>query len=252
MISLPPVRVGLFEGPLDLLLDEVRRQRVAIQDLQMAPLVARFLNYTRGADDRDLALDLEWLAVAATLIDWKARWLARQGHEEEGDDPVRDELVRLLTAYRKEIAADLANRREQENRGFSKAGIDDFRRVPAVEPLEPEPEQFLSVWDLEQKARALAADIEQYRLELAERRRFAISIGSEEVSTEEMAAWLRERLDPGSPIDAVPLLNQQASPARRSALLLATLEMCRAEEIVLEQAHPFGPLFVAVTPPAAG
>ena len=73
--SLPSVQVEEFEGPLDLLLDEVRRQNVAIEKIAMAPIVARFLEYVRTAAERNLNLDIEWLHMAATLIHWKSRSL---------------------------------------------------------------------------------------------------------------------------------------------------------------------------------
>ena len=59
--SLPSVQVEAFEGPLDLLLEEVRQQNVAIEKIAMAPIVARFLEYVRTAAERNLNLDIEWL-----------------------------------------------------------------------------------------------------------------------------------------------------------------------------------------------
>ena len=84
-----------YEGPLDLLLAEVRRQRVAIERIAMAPIVARFLEYMRTAARRNLALDIEWLHMAATLIEWKSLALL-PSTEESPADPIRDEVVRQL------------------------------------------------------------------------------------------------------------------------------------------------------------
>jgi segregation and condensation protein A len=244
MSTLPHIRVGEFEGPLDLLLDEVRRQRVPIQTLQMAPLVARFLDYVSTAAERNLALDLEWLTMAATLIEWKARWLTRQGEDEAAPDGVRDEIVRQLQQHKKELAAELGRRREAEARGISRpGGMGAFRPAAAAED-RIEYESFLSVWDLEQQARALASAVQEYRVELAERRRFALSIAADEVSTAEMSAWLCARIDPVAPTDAVALLNQQPTGGRRAALFMAALELARAQQITLEQAEPFGALFI--------
>ena len=245
MTSPPDVCAGEFEGPLDLLLDEVRRQRVPIADLQMSSLIGRFLDYVRTAAERDLALDLEWLTMAATLIEWKARWLTKQGDDAvTPDDSVRDELVRQLQQHKRELAAELRRRREAEARGISRrGGMGAFRRPTAVEdPVECEP--FLSVWDMEQQARSLASTIAEYRVELAERRRLALSVSTDEVSIAEMAAWLCERLDPRSRIDAVPLLHQQPTSGRRLALFLATLDLARAQQLMLEQTEAFGSVYV--------
>jgi segregation and condensation protein A len=244
MSTLPHVRVGEFEGPLDLLLDEVRRQRVPIQSLRMAPLVARFLGYVSTAAERNLALDLEWLIMAATLIEWKARWLTTQAENDPAPDGVRDEIVRQLQQHKKELAAELGRRREVEARGLSRpGGMGAFRPATTVEDaVEFEP--FLSVWDLEQQARSLARAVEDYGVELATRQRLALSIAADEVSTAEMSAWLCARLDPVAPTDAVALLNQQLTSGRCAALFLATLELARAQQITLEQPEPFGALFV--------
>ena len=59
--SLPSVQFRDFEGPLDLLLDEVRRQNVEIDKIAMAPMVSRFLEYMGTAAERNLNLDIDWL-----------------------------------------------------------------------------------------------------------------------------------------------------------------------------------------------
>jgi chromatin segregation and condensation protein Rec8/ScpA/Scc1 (kleisin family) len=60
--SPPPVQVEYFDGPLDLLLDEVRRQNVPIEKIAMAPIVSRFLDYMETAADRSLNLDMRLAA----------------------------------------------------------------------------------------------------------------------------------------------------------------------------------------------
>ena len=152
----PPSQAGNFEGPLDLLLEEVRRQKVAIEDVDLAPLAARFLAYLRSAAAVNLNLDIEWLHMAATLVHWKSRALlpVAPGSLEAPGDPVRDELVRQLLAHRKELAAELARRKLDEERQYPRA---------AGAPGKPDPTDeaagnpaFESVWDLLQQARELA------------------------------------------------------------------------------------------------
>ena len=119
--SLPSVQVEAFEGPLDLLLDEVRRQNVAIEKIAMAPIVARFLEYVRTAAERNLNLDIEWLHMAATLIHWKSRsLLPADAMGEPAADPIRDSLVQQLLAHRKQAAEELARRRALEHTQFSR------------------------------------------------------------------------------------------------------------------------------------
>jgi segregation and condensation protein A len=247
MVSLPRVRVNDSEHPLDWLLDQVRQQRVAIEDVAMAPLVARFFEYVAGAADRNLSLDIEWLLMAATLIQWKSRSLLPDRPRDP--DPIRDELVRQLAAHRQEAAADLARRRQQAGRWFSKPGID-----PLAEPgaAADDDEPVLSVWDLLQEARELARWAAAYRLEEAERKRSAYPVPAEEVTLDQMIGVLTERMGAVSgKTDLTGLLFEQATPARRSTLFLAALELARRQEVRLEQEGLFAPILAERAQPGA-
>jgi segregation and condensation protein A len=237
MTSLPWVRAGAFEGPLDLLLEEVRQQTVAIEDLAMAPLVARYLDYVASAVERNLNLDIEWLHLAATLIQWKSRSLLSGGQDET--DPIRDDLVRQLVAHHKDVAADLARRREQERQRFSRPGSDGPLQEVEAEQEEP----FMSVWDLLQQTRDLARWATEYRAEQAERRRYAYSVAAEEVTLGQMSELLLERMATASRLDLTALLLEQPGPDRRNTLFLAALELARSQTVILEQIGVFAPIF---------
>jgi segregation and condensation protein A len=225
------------------LLEAVRQQKVAIKDLAMAPLVARFFEfeYVETAASRNLDLDIEWLLMAATLIQWKSRSLLPTGQREP--DPIRDDLVRQLVAHRKEAASELARRREQEGRWFSRSGSEDpFLEVVEAEAGEDEP--FVSVWDLLQQARDLARWVAAYRLEQAERKRSAYPVPAEEVALDQMTGFLLERLaGVTGRMDVTGLMLEQSSPARRNTLFLAALELARSQEVRLEQEELFAPIF---------
>ena len=144
----PPVQIPEFEGPLDLLLDEVRRQNVAIANISMAPIVARFLTYVGSAAERNLNLDIEWLHMAATLIHWKSRaLLPRDTSEHSQKDPIRDDLIQQLLAHRKQAADELARRRAVEETRFSRSVAPDGLGSPELAEESEEP-GFGSVWGL--------------------------------------------------------------------------------------------------------
>lgn len=246
--SLPLVQLPEFEGPLDLLLDEVRRQNVAIENIAMAPIVARFLEYVRSASERHLNLDIEWLHMAATLIHWKSRALLPQ--ELTGDPQknlIRDELVRQLLAYRKDAADELARRRSVEETRFSRATAIEHELRNESSPANPEEPSFVSVWDLIQQARDLARWIEQQR---EDRHRWCESFGVEDnVTVNEMMDYIRDRLateDGG--LDGIGLLESQDPGVRRSCLFLAMLEMARERQIEIQQNEVFGPMWLHQIP----
>ncbi len=239
----PPVQIPEFEGPLDLLLDEVRRQNVAIQNIAMAPIVARFLAYVGSAAERNLNLDIEWLHMAATLIHWKSRsLLPRDVSEDSQKDAIRDDLIQQLLARRKQVADELARRRALEETRFTRSpdGIDSPE--PAAE--ESDEAGSISVWDLIQQARDLARWVEQHR---EDRCRWRESFGVEQdnTSVSDMMDYLRDQLAAeGGMLDCVVLLESQATASRRSCLFLGMLEMARDRQVELLQDEIFGPILL--------
>jgi segregation and condensation protein A len=241
----PPIQLPEFEGPLDLLLDEVRRQNVAIESIAMAPIVARFLAYVGAAAAHNLNLDIEWLHMAATLIHWKSRSLLPQDTSGEPQrDAIRDDLVQQLLAHRKQAADELARRRAVEETRFSRAAADGAFVPSGSATDEPDEPEFVSVWDLIQQARDLARWVEQHR---EDRRRWRESFGVEpdDVTVSEMMYYLGDQLATANGrLDGVGLLESQATASRRSCLFLGMLEMARDQQIELQQDEIFGPILL--------
>lgn len=242
-----------FDGPLDLLLDEVRRQRVAIEAVALAPLVARYLDYLQAAAERHLPLDMDWILLAATLIQWKSRTLLPPpaGAPVAGD-PIRDEIVGLLLAHRKQAAADLGRRRFEEAGRLSRGGGPVFQEEGAAEEnAEP---SFVSVWDLTQQARDLARWAAQQRQQRRQWRQSILSEEEDAVTVDDMAEYLQSQLAAdGAEIDASPLFARQSSPLRRVYLFLAMLEMAHHQHLHVLQAEAFAPVRLApwqASPPA--
>jgi segregation and condensation protein A len=240
MTGSPPPQVSArdFEGPLDLLLDEVRRQNVAIEDIELAPIVGRFLEYLRTAKASNLTLDMEWLHTAATLIQWKSRALLPAGPAapEAKKDPVRDDLVGQLLAHRKKLATLLARRQQEEEKEFSRAADE--------ENAEEEEPAFESVWDLLRQARELARWATEQKASRAHWQE-SMGITREDATVGEMMDFLRRELASagGQPLDCDRLIVEQ-SPARRVCLVLGMLEMARDQQFEIFQSEQFGPLCI--------
>ena len=90
-----------FEGPLDLLLHLIEKNKVSIYDIPIVTITEQYLDYVNHMDIQDLDLVSEFLVMAATLLDIKARMLLprEEKAEEEEEDP-RAELVRRLLEYK--------------------------------------------------------------------------------------------------------------------------------------------------------
>ncbi|SEL53901.1 condensin subunit ScpA [Colwellia chukchiensis] len=102
-LFIPPdaleIILEMFEGPLDLLLYLIRKQKFDILDLPIAPITTQYMNYVELMKDSKLELAAEYLVMASILAEIKSRLLLpKQAVEEEEADP-RAELVRKLQQY---------------------------------------------------------------------------------------------------------------------------------------------------------
>lgn len=250
MASLPPpVQLPEFEGPLDLLLEEVRRQNVAIEQIAMAPIVARFLEYVGAAAGRNLNLDIEWLHMASTLIYWKSRSLLPQAASvDPQNDPIREDIIGQLLAHRKQAADELARRRAVEETRFTRSAGRDQNGASDSAAEGVMPPEIVSVWDLIQEARDLARWVEQQREDRC-RCRESLGIEQDDTTVSEMVDYLRDQLAAGDgKLDGIGLLESQATASRRACLFLGMLEMAGNRQLELQQNELFGPLAVHAIP----
>jgi segregation and condensation protein A len=238
-VAPPPVQSAEFDGPLDLLLDEVRRQNVSIENVSMGPIVTRFLEYMQNTQQRDLNLDIEWLHMASTLIYWKSQALLPADAEPEPRrDPIRDELVRLLLNHKKQLALEFERLRTVAQSSFSRPP--DGSAVPE----EPEEPASTTVWDMIQQAR----DIERWIRQQAQNRRLAQALfftSRDEVTVSEMIGYLHKRLAADGALDGLRLMEEETSNDRRSCLFLAMLEMACSHEIEIHQTAPFDEIMIS-------
>lgn len=112
------VTLGIFEGPLDLLLHLIRENEVDIYDIPIAKVTEQYLAYLSLMESLDLDVAGEWLVMAATLLEIKSRTLLPEDPVEQTDeDPVdpRLELVERLIEYEKfKGAAEIFREKEAE------------------------------------------------------------------------------------------------------------------------------------------
>ena len=104
------VKLEVFEGPFDLLLSLIERAEIDILDIPIAQLADDYLDYLHQMQEHDLAVSGEFLVMATTLLQIKARMLlpkppAIDGEEYDEEDPREDLVARLLEyKFYKEVA----------------------------------------------------------------------------------------------------------------------------------------------------
>mgnify|MGYP001025306431 FL=1 len=96
-----PIKLEAFEGPLDLLLHLIEKNKIDIYDIPIVEITEQYLDYIRQMETNDMNVMSEFLVMAATLIDIKCRMLLPKEVDEEGEeeDP-RAELVQKLLEYK--------------------------------------------------------------------------------------------------------------------------------------------------------
>ena len=136
------VKLQVFEGPLDLLLHLIEKNKVDIYDIPIVLITDQYLDYIRQMQREDLDVMSEFLVMAATLLDIKCRMLLPKEVNEDGEeeDP-RAELVEKLIEYKmyKYMSYELKDRLEDASKIFYKGDTtpkEVLRYRPKVEPEE--------------------------------------------------------------------------------------------------------------------
>jgi len=232
-ISLP-----LYEGPLDLLLDMIRRQKIDIYDIPIAQITDQYLTYLHLMEELNVDLASEFLLIAAQLIYIKSRMLLPpdpDGEEAEHEDP-RAELVRRLLEYEKfKNAAQMLYQREMvENASWTNPGSAPF------EDSEVEPELAVGLYDLLMAFRDVVKRAET---------RPMLEMSRDEFSVEQMMAYLFERIAAaGGPVPVTEVFPAINSRRGLITAFLALLELTRLKAIFLKQERPFAEITVRGNP----
>lgn len=110
-----PVKLNVFEGPLDLLLHLIDKNKIDIYDIPIVEITDQYMEYIHSMEKEDLGVMSEFMVMAATLLDIKCRMLLPKEVDEEGEeeDP-RADLVQKLLEYKmyKYMSYELRDRME--------------------------------------------------------------------------------------------------------------------------------------------
>jgi segregation and condensation protein A len=230
----PSVKLAIYEGPLDLLLDLIRKQQINIYDIPIAKITKQYLDYLHMLEEMNIDVGGEFVLMAATLIYIKSRMLLPPDPNAPADDEEdpRDELVHRLLEHEqfKNAAAMLQSKRMVEDATWSQPGIGEFVEA------EDEPGLTVNVFDLVTVFRQI---IERAK------KRVPMKIRREEVSVAQMFEHVKQVLQMNArPVRLDDLFAGFLSRQALVALLLALLEMVRLRAVMLRQKDLFAPITV--------
>jgi segregation and condensation protein A len=230
------VSVGLvYDGPLDLLLDLIRRQDIDIYDIPIAKITAQFLAYVNQLKATDVDVAGEFIYTASLLIHIKSKMLlprAGAGPEEVAEDPRRELVERLLEHERFKNAAQMLQQKQMlEAATWSNPGFKEFK-----DDVDAEPEIAADTVDLVRIFRDI--------LERA-RNRPVLNVEEDSVTVGQMIRFLGRRLTmEDKPVSLSRLLSHTHSPRALIATFLALLELVRLQAILLRQDKAFSDIFI--------
>jgi segregation and condensation protein A len=230
-------QLAQYEGPLDLLLDLIRKQEINIYDIPIASITAQYMEYMEKAAAMDMELGAEFIYMAATLIHIKSKMLLPRDPELDKIAPEEDprtELVQRLLEHEKykNAAEMLQQKRLIEEAVWSNPQIAQF----VVE--DENPGLAVTLFDLVKTFQTV--------LERAKNRP-TYEIGKEEVTVPDMINLLKSVLESTPRSDAVSatkLFEAQRSKRAMLCLFLAILELVKRQAVLLQQADAFGDISI--------
>jgi segregation and condensation protein A len=223
-----------YDGPLDLLLDLIRKQQIDIKDIPIATITQQYLEYMDKAREMDIDLGAEFVYMAATLIHIKSKMLLPRDPvlEAEGDesgDPRQELVDRLLEHERFKNAAEmLQQKRMIEENVWSNP------QIKAFVSEDDDPGLTATLFDL---VKAFGEVLERLKT------RPVYEVESADVTVGDMIRYLRDRFretGPDQPVFIMRIFEQQRSRRGMIALFLAVLEMVRMQAVVVTQKDLFG------------
>jgi segregation and condensation protein A len=220
-----------YEGPLDLLLDLIRKQEINIYDIPIARITQQYLEFMQQAAEMNVELSAEFVYMAATLIHIKSRMLLPRDPELEKlapeEDPRKELVDRLLEHERFKTAAEMLHqKRVVEEAVWSNPQIEQFRSE------DDHPGLAVTLFDLVKTFQAV--------LDRAKTRPI-YEIGQEDVSVPDMIRHLRKVFEKErQAVSARELFERQRSRRAMICLFLAVLELVKLQALGLAQTDAFG------------
>ncbi len=225
----------VYEGPLDLLLDLIRKQDIDIYDIPIGRITAQYLAYVEKLRELDVNVAAEFIYMAAVLIHIKSKMLLPRDPDalDGAEDDPRAELVNRLIEHEKfKSAAQMLLQKQQIE--------DAVRSNPAIK-------EFMDAEGAEPEIAADVIDLVRTFQQILERARSRpiLEVDEETVTVGQMIDYLQRRLAlEDRPIRLKQILRNVNSHQALVCMFLALLEMVRLQAIQLRQDRLFGEILL--------
>ncbi len=230
------VKLQAFEGPLDLLLHLIEKNKIDIYDIPIVEITEQYLDYIRQMETQDMNVMSEFLVMAATLLDIKCRMLLPREVNEEGEeeDP-RAELVQKLLEYKmyKYMSFELKDMQVDAQRSFYR----ELSMPKEVEAFRPPIDYGELIGDTTLlKLHEIFKSVVRRQEDKVDPVRSSFGrIEKDEVSVEEKTSYVQDFIRNHKRFFFRELLEKQTSKMDVIVTFLVVLEMMKVGKLTVEQ-----------------
>jgi segregation and condensation protein A len=243
-----PVKLQAFEGPLDLLLHLIEKNKVSIYDIPIAEITDQYLEYIGQMEQENLDVMSEFLVMAATLLDIKSRMLLPPEVTEDGEeiDP-REELVQKLLEYKmyKYMSYELRDRQGEAETHFYKPATIPPEVRAYREPVDVE--QLLDGVTLQSLYRLFGDIMKRQENRIDPIRSSFGSLKKEEVDMNETMRYVEGYIRMHNRCSFRELLTLRKGKMYRIVTFLTLLELMKEGKVEVEQQETFADIGIWYT-----
>lgn len=229
----------VYDGPLDLLLDLIRKQNIDIYDIPIARITEQFLEYTHQLKQTDVDAAGEFIYTASLLIHIKSKMLLPRDPSDvaggDAEDPRRELVERLLEHERFKAAAQMLLQKQQiEEATWTNPGIREFREAA----------------DADREIAADTVDLVRVFQDILGRmrKRPVLDVDEESVTVAQMIDYVKRRLVmEDKPVSLRRLLHNTHTERALICMFLAMLELVRLQAVLLHQPVSQGDILIKKT-----
>lgn len=240
-----PVKIDNFEGPLDLLLHLIDVNKFNIFDIPIVEITEQYLEFVRNMETKDLNVMSEFLVMAATLLEIKAKMLLPVEVDEDGEeiDP-REELVQKLLEYKmyKYMSYELKDRMQDAAKAMYKNPTIPEEVEGYIEPVDVE--KLLGDLTLKKLNDIFQAVMKRQNDKVDPIRSKFGKIEKEEVSLEEKLDFVEQYAIEHGTFSFRKMLEGQKSKMQIVVTFLAVLELMKMGKIVIRQESTFADIMI--------
>ena len=238
-------KINEFQGPLDLLLHLIEKNKFNIFDIPIVEITEQYLEYVNAMQESNLDVMSEFLVMAATLISIKAKMLLpKEEEEEEEEDDPRAELVRRLLEYKmyKYASYELKDMEMDAVKSYYKSASipDEVKQYKEeIDPAEVVGDTTLAMLNqiFNQVMKRTVDRVDPIRSKFS-------TIEKEEVRIEDKMDEIRTSVKGLKGINFRTLLEMQATRINIIVTFLAILELMKVGDIVIKQDELFGDIII--------